>query len=387
MVFAVRQTGSAHPLAGLPDLVVKGLRDRDARALLDSVITWPLDDRVRDRIVTETRGNPLALLELTRGLTPAELAGGFGLPTAEALSGRIEDSFRRRLAKLPAKTQRLLLLAAADPTGDPVLVWGAAERLGIGVQAADAAESEGLLAFGTRITFRHPLVRSAIYTSASPRQRREVHGALAEVTDRQLDPDRRAWHLAQAARGPDESVASELERSAGRAQARGGLAAAAAFLERSATLTPDRARRAERTLAAAQATHEAGAPDAALELLAEAERGPLDELQRARADLLRAQIAFASNRGSDAPPLLLNAAKRLEPLDVGLARETYLEALQAAMFVGRLARGCGVLEVAQAARQAPASSQPPRAADLLLDGLTLLVTEGYLAGTPILRRR
>ena len=210
-----------------------------SRALLGSVIRWPLDDRVRDRIVAEQRGNPLALLELTRGLTPAELAGGFGLPTAEALSGRIEDSFRRRLAKLPAKTQRLLLLASAEPTGDSTLVWGAAERLGIGVQAADAAESEEFLAFGTRITFRHPLVRSAIYTSASPRHRREVHGALAKVTDPQLDPDRRAWHLAQAARGPDEGVASELERSAGRAQARGGLAAAAAFLERSAALTPD----------------------------------------------------------------------------------------------------------------------------------------------------
>jgi DNA-binding CsgD family transcriptional regulator len=386
LVVAARQTGEERPLARMPELMVEGLRDGDARALLRSVIRWPLDERVRDRIIAETRGNPLALLELPRGLTPAGLAGGFGVPRAQALTGRIEDSFQRRLAPLPANTQRLLLLAAAEPLGDTTLVWRAAERLGIMPVAADAAESAGLLEFGARVTFRHPLVRSAIYTSASASDKREVHRALAEATDRDVDPDRRAWHLAQAVAEPDENVASELERSVGCAQVRGGLAAAAAFLERAARLTPSPARRGERALAAAHAKHQAGASDAALGLLATALAGPLDELQRARAGLLRAEIAFGSNRGSDAPPLLLAAAKRLERLDVGMARETYLEALAAASFVGRLAGAGTLLEVAQAARRAPAPSQPARAADLLLDGLALLFTEGYAAGAPVVRQ-
>jgi DNA-binding CsgD family transcriptional regulator len=386
LVFGVRQSAEREPFPGLPELAVEGLRNGDARALLGSVIRWPLDERVRDRFVAETHGNPLALLELPRGLTPAELAGGFGLPGAQALSSRIEESFRRRLAPLPATTQRLLRLAAAEPLGDAALLWRAADRLTIGVEAADAAESEGLLEFGARITFRHPLVRSAIYGAASPEGRREVHRALAEATDPELDPDRRAWHHAQASTGPDEDVASELERSASRAQARGGLAAAAAFLERSAALTLEPGRRAKRALAAARANAQGGAHDAALELLALAEAGPLDELERAQGALLRGQIAFASNRGREAPPLLLKAARRLEPLDAGLARETYLEALSAAMFVGRLAGSVTLLEVAQAARAAPPSPQPPSAPDLLLDGLALLITEGYAAGTPMVRR-
>jgi DNA-binding CsgD family transcriptional regulator/tetratricopeptide (TPR) repeat protein len=386
LVFAVRPSGEMPPLAGMPELVLEGLTNGDARTLLGSVVRWPLDERVRDRIVAETHGNPLALLELPRGLTPAQMAGGFGLSGAHTLSNRIEDSFRRRLEALPVETQRLLLVAAAEPLGDPALVLRAAEWLGIAVGAADAAESAGLLDIGEWVTFRHPLVRSAIYSSASVDERRKAHQALAEATDPQLDPDRRAWHRAQAAQGPDEDVASELERSAGRAQARGGLAAAAAFFERSAALTIDPTQRAARALSAAQAKAQAGAPDAALGLLATAEAGPLGELQRARVDLLRAQVAFAVNRGSDAPPLLLTAAKRLVPLDVGLARETYLEALWAALFVGRLASGASLLDVAWAARLAPPSSQPARAADLLLDGLALLITEGYAAGTPVLRR-
>ncbi|MEA2129926.1 MAG: hypothetical protein QOJ85_2817, partial [Solirubrobacteraceae bacterium] len=376
LVFAVRASSEEQELLGLPELTVDGLRNGDARALLASVIRGPLDERVRDRIVAEARGNPLALLELPRALTPAELAGGFARPGALPLSGPIEYSFRRRLAALPAKTQRLLLLAAAEPVGDSVLVWRAADRLGIGVEAVDAAETAGLCEFGARVRFRHPLVRSAVYRAASPEDRRVMHRALAEATDADIDPDRRAWHRAQAAPGPDEDVAADLERSAGRAQARGGLAAAAAFLEQAAALTPGSARRAERALAAAQAKHQAGAPDAALGLLAAAQAGPLDELQRARVDLLRGQIAFAVNRGRDAPPLLLAAAKRLEPLDVGLARETYLDALWAAMFVGNLADGGGLPEVARAARGAPPASQPARAADLLLDGLALLNTDG-----------
>jgi DNA-binding CsgD family transcriptional regulator len=381
LVLVTREPGDE--LEGLPKLVVDGLRDRDARALLGSVLPAPLDERVRERIVAETRGNPLALLELPRGLTPAELAGGFGLPDVPGLSGRIEDSFRRRLEGLPVETQRLLLVAAAEPVGDPVLVWRAAGRLGIAVQAA--ADTDGLLTIGARVTFRHPLVRSAVYRAASPDDRQATHRALADATDPEVDPDRRAWHLAQATPGFDEDVAAELERSAGRARARGGLAAAAAFLERAAALTPDPSRRAERALAAAHAKRQAGAFDAALRLVAIAESGPLDELQRAQVDLLRAQIAFASSRGNDAPPLLLKAAKRLEPLDQRLARETYLEALTAVFFPGILASDETVLETARAARAAPPASQPPRASDLLLDGLALLITEGYAAGAPMLR--
>jgi DNA-binding CsgD family transcriptional regulator len=317
-------------------------------------------------------------------LTPAELAGGFGLLDAPGLSGRIEDSFRRRLEGLPAETQRLLLVAAADPVGDPVLVWDAAGRLGIGVQAA--AETDGLLTIGARVTFHHPLVRSAVYRATSREERQAVHRALAEATDPAVDPDRRAWHLAQATPGLDEDVASELERSAGRAQARGGLAAAAAFLERAAVLTPDPSRRAGRALAAAQVMQQAGAFDPALRLVDVAESGPLNELQRAQVDLLRGQIAFALNRGRDAPPLLLKAAKSFEPLDGRLARETYLEALSAAMHAGRLGSHDGVRKLADAARRAPPMSEPPRALDLLLDGLAVLHTEGYPAGTPMLKR-
>jgi DNA-binding CsgD family transcriptional regulator len=370
-------------LTGFQELVVEGLRNGDARALLGSAVRVPLDERVRERILAETRGNPLALLELPRGLTPAQLAGGFGLPDAPGLSGRIEDSFRRRFAGLRVDTQRLLLVAAAEPVGDPVLMWRAAGRLGIGVRAT--AETDGLLTIGARVTFRHPLVRSAVYRAASPEERQAAHRALADATDPAVDPDRRAWHLAQATPGLDEDVASELERSADRAQARGGLAAAAAFLERASALTPEPARRARRALAAAQANHQAGAFDAALRLVAIAASGPLNELQRAQVDLLRGQVAFVVSRGSDAPPLLLKAAKSVGPLDERLARETYLEALTAVFFPGLRASGESVLETARAARGAPPPSQPPRASDLLLDGLALLITEGYAAGTPTLR--
>jgi DNA-binding CsgD family transcriptional regulator len=385
LVIATREPGEH--FRDLPELLVEGLGHDDARELLGSVIMGPLDERVRERIVAETHGNPLALLELPLGLTPAELAGGFGSPDAPGLPGKIEDSFRRRLDALPAAAQRLLLVAAAEPGGDPVLVWRAAGLLGIGVETAAAVEASGLLTIGERVTFRHPLVRSAVYRAAAlPDDRRAVHQALAAATDPQADPERRAWHRAQAAPEPDEEVAGDLESSAGRAQARGGLAAAAAFLERSAVLTPDPARRAERAMAAAQAKYQAGAFDAALGLLAAAEAGPPDEFRRARADLLRGQIAFASRRGSDAPPLLLKAARQLEPLDPRLARETYLEALAAALYAGRLALGAGVREVAEAASAAPRPPQPARAPDLLLDGLALLITDGHTAGAPLLKQ-
>ena len=375
LVFAAREPGGE--FQGLPELLVGGLGEGDARELLRSVIRGPLDERVRDRIVAETRGNPLALLELPRGVP--------GLPGLPGLPGRIEESFRGRLEGLPAATQRLMLVAAAEPAGEPALVWRAAERLGIGAEAVAPAADAGLLAIGERVVFRHPLVRSAVYRAASPAERRAAHRALAGATDPRADPDRRAWHRAQASPGPDEDVAAELERSAGRAQARGGLAAAAAFLERSAALTLDPVRRAERALAAAQAKYQAGAFDATLRLLATAEAGPPDQLRRARADLLRGQIAFSSSRGSDAPPLLLKAARQFEPLDSRLARETYLDALAAATFAGRLALGGGMREVAEAARMAP-PPQPACGPDLLLDGLALLVTEGYPAGAPVLRQ-
>ena len=383
LVLAVRESDAEHHFEGLPELVVQGLDDRDARALLETVVTGPLDERVRDRIVSETRGNPLALLELPRGRTPAELAGGFGLGDGPALTGRIEASFRERLAPLPPPTRLLLLVAAAEPVGDPLLVWRAAERLGVSGDAAPPAVSAGLVDFGAQVRFLHPLVRSAVYGAAGGDERRAVHRALAEATDAGADPDRRAWHLAEATSGLDEDVAGELERSAGRARARGGLAAGAAFLERAAGLTPDPLQRAQRALAAAQGKHHAGAPDAALRLLAIAQAGPLDELGQARAQLLHAQITFAATRGSDAPPLLLAAARRLEPLDAMLARATYLDAFAAALSADRLVHGGGARDVAAAVL---AADWEPcvRACDFLLDGLALLMTEGYAAGAPAL---
>jgi DNA-binding CsgD family transcriptional regulator len=383
LVFAARRTSDE--LAGLPELVVEGLREGDARALLDSVLTGPLDARIRDQIVSETRGNPLALLELLRGITPAELAGGFGLPGGVPLSTSIEDSFRRRLDALPVQTRRLLQLAAADPVGEPLLVWRAAERLGIPTRAATPATEAGLLEFGARVRFRHPLVRSAAYRSASLQERQDAHRALAEATDPEIDPDRRAWHHAQATPGPDEDVAAELERSAGRAQARGGLAAAAAFLERAATLTGEPGRRAQRLLAAARAKRDAGALDAALGLLVAVEAGPLDALQTAEVEHLRGQIALEQRRGTDAAALLVSAARRLEPLDADLARETHLEALGAAM-AGDLDIPGGVLEAARAARAAPPGPEPPRAVDVQLDAFALRLTEGYAAAAPTLNR-
>jgi DNA-binding CsgD family transcriptional regulator len=384
LIFATRGPGDDHELGALPGLAVTGLDDTDACALLVAAV-GRLDARVADLIVAETRGNPLALLELPRGLAPAELAGGFGLPGAAPLTGWIEGSFARQLGALPDQTRRLLLLAAADPSGDRPLVWRAAGLLGIPARAGTPAEEAGLVEFGTRVRFRHPLVRSAAYRSASFSDRRQMHAALAEATDPVADPDRRAWHRAQAVAGPDEEVAAELEHSAGRAQARGGLAAAAAFLERSVLLTADPARHAGRALAAAQASLQAGAFSKALDLLATAEAGPLDELQSAQVDLLRGQIAFASGPGADAPALLLKAAKRLEPVNLDLARQTYLNAWAAAPLVGGLAGAGDLLEISRAARALPLP-RSPRPADLLLDGLALLVTDGPAAAAPVLRQ-
>lgn len=385
LAFAVREPGNEPELAGLPELKVHGLGERDARVVLASAIRGRLDHQVRDRIVAETRGNPLALLQLPRGLTPAELAGGFGLPGTEPVESRIEQSFHRQFQSLPRDTQRLLLTAAAEPVGDATLLWRAAELQGIGAGAAAPAVAVGLVELGARIRFRHPLVRSAVYRPASLADRQAVHRVLAEATDPEADPDRRAWHRARAASGPDEAVADELERSADRARARGGAAAAAAFLERATELTPDPGRRGARALAAAQAKFDAGAPNATEALLTTAELGPLDDLRRAGLERLRAEVAFSLRRGNDAPPLLLSAARRLEELDPERARETYLEALGAVIFAGRLSGGRGVVEAAEAARTAPRAPQPPRAIDLLLDGLVSRFTEGYAAGVQPLR--
>ncbi|MEU7766438.1 AAA family ATPase [Nocardia sp. NPDC049190] len=383
LVFAASEPSEA--LAGLSTLVVRGLRTVEARVLLDAVSTGPLDPRVRDQIVAETRGNPLALLEVPHGLTAEELAGGFGLPGAVRLSADIEATFRARIDALPDRARRLLLLAAAESTGDSALLWRAADRLGIGPEAATPAVEADLAAFTTRVRFRHPLVRSAAYRSGSLRDRQQAHRALAEVTDPQLDPDRRAWHRAHAASGPDDDVAAELARSAGRAQARGGVGAAAAFLARAATLTVDPAQRAERALGAAAAKIQAGAFDGALDLLAMAETESLSDFQRARAEVLRARLAFVSSRGSAAAPLLLQAAQRLESIDIAESRATYLDAMLAAMFAGRLAVGASVLEVARAAASAPRPHGAPGPPDLLLDWLTTHYNEGYVLAVPALR--
>jgi DNA-binding CsgD family transcriptional regulator/DNA replicative helicase MCM subunit Mcm2 (Cdc46/Mcm family) len=384
MVFAARASGEE--LAGLPELAVEGLEERDARALLDSALAGPMDARVKDQIVAETRGNPLALLELPRGLTPAQLAGGFGLPGAVPLAGRIEESFRGQLNALAPETRRLVQLAAADPSGDPSLVWRAAARLAIGAEAATSAVEAELVEFGTRVRFRHPLVRSAAYWSASLQDRWEVHRTLAEVTDPQADPDRRAWHRAQAAPEPDEEVAEELERSAGRAQARGGAAAAAAFLERAALLTPDPNRRMQRLLAAARAKRDSGELDAALGLLVAVDAEPLDALRTAEVERLRGQIALDQRRVTDAAGLLLAAGRRFEPCNADLARETHLESLEAVIWVGDLDVPGGTRAAITAACAAPPSSQPQRAVDVLLDALALRLTEGHASATSALTR-
>lgn len=394
LVFAIRDGLGNDELTGLPELTLQGLTSGDARALLDSAILGRLDNQVRDRIVAETRGNPLALLELPKGLTTEELAGGFGPPDARPLSGQIEHTFLRRIERLPEHTQQLLLVAAAEPVGDAALLRRAADLLGLPHDAAADAEAAGLIDVATTVRFRHPLVRSAAYRAAGSMERRRAHGALAEATDGAADPDRRAWHLAIAATGPDEAVAAQLELSAERAQARGGIAAAAAFLERATQLTSDPVRRAARALAAAQAKRDTAAFDAADALLTIAESAAsLDDLQRARLTRLRAQIAFARSRSgdADAPTVsdsaigLLDAARQLAGLDVAQSRETYLEAVGAALFGGRLCPHGGIRMTAAAARAAPPGPNPARPVDRLLDGIAIRATDGHAASLTTLR--
>ena len=377
LVFAAREGGDQ--LRDLPDLPVVGLHDGEARALLRSAVPSGLDEQVRDRIVAEAGGSPLALIELPRGMSATELAG-FGTGRVSALSNGIEESFRRRLAALPEETGRLLLIAAADPLGEPTLLWRAAEREGISTEAHAAAEEAGLCEFGTRVRFRHPLVRAAAYTARPLDERRRAHAAIAQVTDAGTDPDRRAWHRALASGGPDDAVADELERSAARARARGGQPAAAAFLERALELTVDPTRRAERALAAADATYLAGSAEHALRLAAVAERGPVNEFQRARVDVLRGRVATMQRRAGDAPPLLLGAAQRLERVDRRAAREIYRDAFIAAIYAGRFAGDTGRPQVAAAVRSASLSVEPPGPTDELLDAAVELVDTGWMAG-------
>jgi DNA-binding CsgD family transcriptional regulator len=386
MLFTVREgEGQAAVLAGLPELVLGGLPEQAAGELLAAAAGGRVEGRVSAQVVAGVAGNPLALVELAGELTAAELSGAVPLGWPLRFGGRLEELYLARIRALPAGTRMLLLVAAADPGGDPALVYRAAGELGAGPEAGEAPGTGRLVSWQPRVRFRHPLIRSAAYYAAPADQRRRAHAALAGVTDPAADPDRRAWHRAEAADGPDEQVAAGLEHSAGRAQARGGLAAAAAFLERAAALTPDPARRAARTLDAAQASIQAGAFAKALDLLTAAEAGPLGEFQRAHADLVRAQLAYVTSRGGDASPLLLKAARQLEQIDPGMSRATYLDALAAGMFAGRLADpGSGILEIARAAGAAP-PPQVPRAPDLLLDGLATQYNDDYAASVPMLR--
>jgi DNA-binding CsgD family transcriptional regulator/tetratricopeptide (TPR) repeat protein len=380
------RTGSGDDVfAGLPSLSIGGLEESHARAILLENVHGPLDVAVCEQIIAESHGNPLALLELPRTWNATELAGGFGLPDSHPVVGKIEESYAKRLLRLPAETQLLVLAAAAEPLGDPLLLHHAAEILGLALAAIGPAVDAALLKVAGRVEFAHPLVRSAVYSSVAADDRRRVHRALAEATDPERDPDRRAWHRARATAKPDEEVAAELERSAGRARARGGVGASAAFLQRAVTLTADPARRTERALAAAQASLEAGAFDAALEALGTAKAGPLGELERARIHLLRGRIASASSFGSAAAELL-RAARELEPLDVDLARETYLEAWGNALAAGELASAGTLRDVSRAARSAPGPTHEPYPSDLLLDGLAQLVTDGLAPAAPTLRK-
>jgi DNA-binding CsgD family transcriptional regulator len=374
------------PFSDLPQLAVEGLGDADARELLRRALPGTIDARVRDQLIAESRGNPLALQELPRALSPAELAGGFALARSMPLESRIEQSLVARFAPLPAPTRTLLLLAAADPTGDPALLWRACAALGVEPGALDDAQQAGALVVGARVAFRHPLMRSAVYRAAAPDVRRAVHAALADATDVDRDPDRRAWHRACATLWPDEGVADDLERSATRARTRGGVAAAAAFLERSAELSPDPARRAQRLLAAAEAKHNAGAPEAALRLLDSARDQPLTPLQEALIGRLRARADYALRRDGGAAHELLAAAQALEPLDPTLARDTYLLALSAALNAGRLGEPGSVAAVADAILNATAQDTSDRARDLVLRGQALLAAEGQAAALPTLRR-
>ncbi|MFF5497873.1 AAA family ATPase [Streptomyces aquilus] len=388
MAFAVRDPEGQSALAGLPALQLSGLDAAAAGELLESAVGGRLEERVRDRFVAETHGNPLALLEFSRGRSAAELAYGVDASSAPVVQGpvasRVERDFAGRLGALPAATRTLLLIAAAEPVGDVRLLIRAAASLGITPDAAPA-KAAGLIEFGEPVRFRHPLVRSAVYHGAEPEERRAVHRALAEATDPLLDPDRRAWHAAQAADGPDEEVAAGLEQAADRARQRGGIAAEAVLLERAVEVTPDPWPRGRRALAAAEAHFSAAAPERATELAAVADLYPLSVLDRARLARLRARILFARSRSDEAAPLLLNAAAQFTAAGSPLARETYLEAISATIFAGRVHGPTGARAAAIAARASGAPSSGSKAADALLDGVAALLADGPETAVPALR--
>jgi DNA-binding CsgD family transcriptional regulator len=386
MLYALREPLTTRAFAGLPQLTLAGLDEPDARALLARAAPGRLDDHVRDRIIAETRGNPLALVELSQSMSAAERAGGFAPPAVSDLPIQLEEQYLARVAGLPEATQQLMLLAAADPLGEAAVLWDAAERVSIDPASLAPATEAGLLEVDDRVRFRHPLVRSALYRAASLDERRRMHRALAEVSDQARDADRQAWHRALAAPGPDEAVAAALEHSAGHAQSRGGLAAAAALLERAAALTPDPALQTERALGAAEASFQAGVFDAVLRLLAMAEAGPLDGLQSARAALLRGHAAAVSAYNYEAAPLLLDAARRLEPFDLGLARRAYLTAWSAAIRAHHLGGARVLLEVSRAVRDLPPLPPDPDPLDLVLEGFAILIADGHAAATPVLQR-
>jgi DNA-binding CsgD family transcriptional regulator len=389
LVFATRETGGGDHLDGLPSLPLAPLRDGEARALLDAVLPGRLDHQVRERLLTEAAGSPLALVELPRALSPAELAGGFGLArrtSRRSPATSVEDAYAARYAALPEPTQLLLLIAAAEPVGDPTWLWAAADRLGVGIDAAGAAEAVGLVTVEARLAFRHPLVRVAVLRSADTAARQRVHAALAETIMGPEAADYRAWHRAHAVSAPDEATAAELFASAERAQRRGGRAAEAAFLDHGVDLTPDPTTRARRALDAAEAKLDSGDTQAAARLIETADATTVDAHHHARVALLRARLAFAGDRGREGPRLLLAAARALADHEPLVSRETYLEALMAAMIVGRLA---GDVEyepdrIAEAAGQAPSPPTPPRAVDRLLDGLVVRYRNGYAAAAPLL---
>jgi DNA-binding CsgD family transcriptional regulator len=388
LVFAVRGGSERDNLAGLPELAVNGLSDEDAHALLASVLHSPLDLAVRDRIVAEADGNPRALVELPNACSPTELAYGFGRDGPAQIDNRTEAAFIRRVRRLSSETRRLMLVAAAEPTGDVALLWRAASRLGLTPMAAAPAESAGLLTLGSRAQFRHPLLRSAVYRAATPQQRRAVHRALADSTEAGRDEDRRAWHRAQATVGVDDRVADQLESAALRARIRGGSSAEAEFLLDSTRLTAEPERRAHRALDAAVAKQEAGQFADATNLLGVAKSGRLNPLDRSRALLLGAELDSATECSREATAPLFQAAKSLETLDPDRARDTYLEAFSASLFEGPPGDSGAVHQIASALLHGRSPSPPDRAAtgsDLLLYGMAMLVDRGYEAAVPILQ--
>lgn len=393
LILAIREPVDER-FAAIEDLVVSPLDDADARALFATVAPGPIDVAVRDRIIAEAHGNPLALVELHRGSTALEFGGGAepsgrtGVAGRNGVAARIEEAFRRRVERMPADTRRILLLSALEPVGDPTRVLGAAAALGLDASAFAPAVEDDLVEVGAKVRFRHPLVRSAVVAVEAPADRRAAHLALADATDAELEPDRRAWHLAEGSLGLDEELAAELVRSSVRAKLRGGLVAAARFHARGAALTPDPRMRSVRALMAAEDTFRAGGMQEALRLLDGVDLDLLDDHQRARVDLVQANVKFHGSHGNGSTSALLRAARRIEAHDGETALATYAAAFTAAMIAGS---GDGRAELAQVA-EGILEADPvgplddrARAAARALEGLAVLVLDGYAAAARPLR--